>query len=232
MIILLSPAKTFSKTPSVSYQKPMFLDESIVLQEKLKKLSCDEIKTKMHLSSKLSDTVYNYYQKLGTTHYKAIEAYQGQVYKSLDYLSLKTVEKKYIHKHVRIISGLYGMLSPEDGISYYRLEMQDQVITNLYHYWNKILSSYIDKHASKEIFVSLCSLEYEKVFDHIPIITIDFISKAKLHAMALKTLRGLFVKQMAIQNVQSLNELKQITVDGFIYSEKSSTSSHFTFKKD
>lgn len=232
MKILLSPAKTFSKSPSISHQKPLFIGESIVIQEKLKKVSLNEIKTNMHLSQKLSETVYSYIQKLGTTHYKAIETYQGQVYKSLDYQSLSLIEKEYIHQHVLIVSGLYGLLRPLDGISFYRLEMQDQTMMNLYGYWNPKFSSFLQKHASNELVLSLCSQEYEKAFDGYPITTVEFVAKAKIHSMALKTLRGHFLKLMAIKDIQTLDELKLLNIDGFIYDEKLSTNVKLTFKKD
>jgi len=232
MIILLSPAKTFAKAPSLSQIKPMFFKDSLILEEKLKKLSLDDIQENMKLSHKLSKTVYDHYQHLGKITYKAIEAYQGQVYKSLDYSSLNSGEKTYIQKNLFIVSGLYGLVKPLDGISYYRLEMQDQTITNLYHYWSPLFSSFLHTHKSQEILLSLCSKEYEKAFEGYPISTIDFVSKTKIHSMALKTLRGHFVRLMAIHDIKTLDELKNLNVDGFVFDSTLSKKNHYVFKKD
>lgn len=232
MIILISPAKTFKKNPPLSHQKPMFLKESFVLQKKLALLNTEDIHQKMKLSIKLSETVYDYYQHFDSSHYKAIETYHGQVYKSLNYPSLNLTEQAYIDDQVMIVSGLYGLLRPSDSMALYRLEMQDQTILNLYNYWNPIIKHYINHQLKHEIIISLLSLEYEKVIEEVPHITITFESNKKIPSMMLKTLRGKFLRLMAINDIKHLMSLKKVNVDGFIYDENLSTSSQFVFRRD
>lgn len=232
MIILISPAKTFIKNPPLSHQKPLFLKESFVLQKKLALLSVEDIHQKMKLSNKLSETVFDYYQHLDKYHFKAIETYHGQVYKSLNYPSLNLTEQTYINHHVMIVSGLYGLLRPSDSIALYRLEIKDQIILNLYNYWNPIIKHYINHQMKHEIIISLLSIEYEKVINDIPHITIVFESNHKIPSMMLKALRGKFLRLMAKNDIKHVMALKELNVDGFIYDDNLSTSSQFVFRRD
>lgn len=232
MIILISPAKTFKKNPSQSDQNPLFIKESFVLQKKLKRLSKDQIKKAMKLSEKLATTVYHDYQHLNESHYTSIESYYGQVYKALNYETLNLEEKTYIEKRLYIISGLYGLVKPLDGISFYRLELQDQTITNLYEYWKPFIKSYLTHHHSNEIILSLCSNEYEKILEDIPHISINFDASENIHSMALKTLRGHFLREMAKHEIMHLEDLKSLKVDGFIFDPNRSTHSQYIFRRD
>lgn len=232
MLIFISPAKTFSKTPQISHQKPIFYKESIVLQQKLTSLSKKQLQSKMKLSNSLTDTVYDYYQHFDHDHHEAITTYFGQVFKSLNYLRLNEQEKAYLNQHLMIISGLYGLVKPYDGIALYRLEMQDQTIKNLYDYWSPKIYQYLNQHHSNELILSLCSKEYEKVLENTPHITIDFSSNDKLHSMALKTLRGHFLRALATHQVHDIESLKKLNVDGFSYHENLSTSTHLIFWRD
>lgn len=232
MIILISPAKTFSKNPSTSLQTPMFMKKSFVLQKKLKRLSIDEIMKHMNVSKKLANTVYDDYQNFNLKNHLAIESYYGQVYKAFDYESLSNSEKDYIQKHLYIISGLYGMLRPLDGISFYRLEIQDRTIFNLYDYWKPVIKKYIHEMHKDEIVISLLSNEYEKVIEDITYISINFTAKDNIHSMALKTLRGHFLRAMATHQIKNLNELKKVSVDGFSFDENLSTHSQYIFRRD
>ncbi len=232
MIILISPAKTFSKNPSTSLQTPMFVKESFVLQKKLKRLSIDDIMKHMQISKKLANTVYDDYQNFNLNHHLAIESYQGQVYKALQYQSLSEPEKAYIQQRLYIISGLYGLVRPLDGISFYRLEIKDQTIMNLYEYWKPVIKKYIHETHKDEIVISLLSNEYEKVIEDIAHISINFTAKENIHSMALKTLRGHFLRAMAIHQVHDLKTLKKMSVDGFSFDENLSTHSQYFFRRD
>lgn len=229
MIVLLTPAKRFCKKLESTTTKPLFYKDSIPLQQSLKKLSLRDIQTKMKLSKPLSEVTYGYYQHLGSSLHPAVLTYDGQVYKALDYQHLAPLEKHYLQERLLILSGLYGLLKPLDGISLYRLEMQDKTLLNLYAYWNDKIVSYLKKAYQHRTIISVLSNEYEKVIEQLPHINISFSAEKPISSMELKTLRGLFVKSMALHHIQHLDELKHMTVANYAYRQDLSTASHYIY---
>ena len=139
MILLLSPAKSFFKSDEFHEECPYFLNMSLGLIKKLRLFSAEEIQKKMDISADLASEVVQYYKDFGKKKYCAIYSYNGYAYKALDPLSLNKEDMDYMRFHLYIISGLYGLVRPFDGISFYRLEMQEKMIGNLYHFWGKII---------------------------------------------------------------------------------------------
>jgi len=234
MILFISPAKTFRKN-DISYQQaPFFLKEATYINKQLKALPIETLKKKMKLSDKLATQVYTDYQNFNKHHQAAIHSYYGHQYKHIDIDSLEQHYHDQIKQHVFILSGLYGILNAYDDISFYRLEMQDKTLFNLYQYWKPKIKAYIDTHYKHEVIYNLCSNEYGQLIDYLDqCITIDIYQlkndKLKIHSMEAKRMRGLFVHHL-IQNPNI--DIKQLIIDGYHYSKNHSTDKHYVFIKE
>ena len=171
--ILLSPAKSISKEP-ISYgnpTQPVLENKSLVLVELLKKYTPKELSSLMSISPALADLNWSRYQnwkplsKSSSVIQPAL-AFTGEVYKGLDAASFSETEWNRAQASLRILSGLYGLLKPLDGISPYRLEMGtrlkvDDLSNNLYEYWKRDLADSFKTELSKsDVIINLASVEY------------------------------------------------------------------------
>lgn len=234
MIILISPAKTFKKS-DISYgQKPFFLDEANTLINQLKIMSKTDLRKKMKLSDKLTDEVYQYYQNFNQIHQAAIHSYYGHQYKQIN---IDQLEQKYhdnIKKHLYILSGLYGILNAYDDISFYRLEMMNKSLGNLYAFWKDKMTKYINTHHQHEVIYNLCSDEYGKLVKHLDqVITIHIYqhknNTLSIHSMEAKRMRGLFVQHI-IKNPDI--DIKTLNIDGYKFSKVYTDDHQYYFIKE
>ena len=232
MIILLSPANTFSKLKVAPKTIPALKKDSLSLEKELKKLSVDTIKHSMHLSDKQAQITYQYYQNLSKEHYAAIYTYMGQVYRGLSYASLPDEAKAYLDQRLKIISGLYGILSNHDAISYYRLEMNDRTLLDLHAYWKPKIEKHIKKVYPTKTIVSLLSAEYAKIIEDLPHIQIEFSDQKQIPSMELKTLRGEFVRTLALENVTSIERMRGLKIRNFTFDEAHSTATQFIYRRN
>lgn len=237
MIILLSPAKTFSKIKVSSETEPLFHKDATYLISKLKKLSVLSIHRKMKISKDLAQKTYDYYQTFGNESLSAIYAYDGYAFKGLDVFSLNEKALLYMKNHLYILSGLYGLLRPYDGISYYRLEMQDQTILNLYRYWKKKINDYMNQQHPNEWIINLASHEYSKIIEPSKhVLTISFLQKMngqyKTISMHAKKARGMMAKHLISNPIDDISQIKSITFDGYHYDEHLSNTFEYVFTKE
>jgi len=151
--------------------------------------------------------------------------------------NLKESDLSFMQDHILILSGLYGVLKPNDGISLYRLEMQDQTLFNLYDYWKPKIGTYLKTYCKDEVIINLASEEYSKVIpSSIKMITLDFIEmikgRQKRIAMHVKTMRGLCARYLIQNRITSIDDIKMITLNGYSYDSKRSTADLFVFTKE
>lgn len=235
MLILLSPAKTFSKYPIETKMKIKFQNETEYLLSKLKKISSKRFETHMHISKDMAVKVYDYYQTFGKASFMALSLFDGQAFKGLDYMSLKQEHKDFAENHLLILDALYGLIAPHDGISPYRLEMQEKMIGNLYHYWKKPIHQYL---ASKEtLIINLASKEYSAILHNdLNMVTIDFRQKTKNQvksiSMYTKKARGMMARHLIIHQLQSQSDIKDITFDGYRFDQNLSDDHTYIFLKE
>lgn len=237
MKIIISPAKTFSKKQIISDQHPFFEGDAILLMNLLKEKSRCNIQASMKLSDKLTDQVLDFMDHFGEIKTEAIHTYEGQTFKSLDVSSLSEDDQSYMNDHLLILSGLYGVLRPRDGISKYRLEMQDRTIKDLYTYWKDKINTYIKEFASYEPIINLASEEYARILSpDLPIIHLSMIEvkdgKDLKQSMAIKTMRGLCVREIIKKKMNQIDELKTLNVGGYVYSKERSTANHLIYMKE
>ncbi len=252
MIAILSPAKTLDYTPtqkSFEPTLPVFPQETISLVGSLRKKTKNKLKTLMSISDNLAlENVQRYkdFEETFTTKNskEAIFAFKGDVYRGFDAESLTKTQIKYAHKHIRILSGLYGLLKPLDLMQPYRLEMGTKLSTrkgkNLYDFWNnkitEALNADLESHNDKTI-INLASNEYFKSVKtknlNADIINIQFKEykgdDLKFISFHAKRARGLMARYIAINKPKKIEELKAFNYENYSFSDEGSTDKELLF---
>ena len=172
MRIIISPAKKMNvDTDSLPCRGlPRFLDRAEILLERLRELDYEELKALWKCNDKLArlnaDRVadMDLYRQLTP----AILSYEGIQYRYMAPGVLSDTELDYLQEHLRILSGVYGVLRPFDGVTPYRLEMQAKLevcgAKNLYSYWNRLIADSIFRET--DLVVNLASAEYGVCVSH------------------------------------------------------------------
>ena len=247
MIIVLSPAKTldYEFETDGNHSVPSFLSQSSKLIGQLKKKEPKDIASLMGLSDKLATLNYDRYQswtaskKASNDSKPSLLVFKGDVYKGLQAEDLTKKEMNFAQKHVRILSGLYGILRPLDLMKPYRLEMGTKLETsqgkNLYEFWgDKIQKNVLDelKNQKSDLLINLASKEYFTVLGKVPE-DVNVISPAfkdykngkyKIISFYAKKARGLMARWIIQNKVTDFENLKDFDVEGYKYSKAESTS--------
>ncbi|WP_444997588.1 peroxide stress protein YaaA [Aliikangiella sp. IMCC44359] len=255
MITVISPAKSLDfEGPLATKQKsqPQFLAQSEQLIKQLKKLAPQDIASLMKLSDKLAVLNFDRFQDFSPPFTldnarQAILAFKGDVYQGLDANTFNAGDFKYAQKHLRILSGLYGVLRPLDLIQAYRLEMgtkfENNAGKNLYAFWDNQLNQFIQKELSKHqqpILVNLASNEYFKAVKSKEltqrIITPTFKDykngQFKMISFFAKRARGLMSRFIIQNQLDTPAALKDFNLDGYYFDKKTSTENELIFLRD
>jgi cytoplasmic iron level regulating protein YaaA (DUF328/UPF0246 family) len=239
MIILLSPTKQMSLEPMREGVRPVFANEAETLAGKIRELPPGRLKSMMNLSEKLSHDVYALYQNFGNRKTAAVFAYTGTVFSRIDASSLTQQQLEFAQNHIRILSGLYGLLRPLDLISAYRLEMSapvhDLIGQSLASYWKPKVSEQLTSE-SDPIYINLASAEYIKAVDIKGLsrmISIQFKTSGanglRTVGMYAKQARGEMVSQILRSGINDPERLKSLNVLGFRYERKLSSDRQWVF---
>lgn len=250
MIVVVSPAKTLDFETEISDShpgsEPEFLKTTEIIANTAKKLSSKEIEKLMKISPKLSDLNYERFQNFSAKKKKEMRpcayAFKGDTYIGLGFEELSSSAKKYSQDHLRILSGLYGILRPYDLIMPYRLEMGTRLETslgkNLYEAWRTTITNKLNQELSEKDFLINCaSVEYFDAIDssklNAKIIDINFLEmrdgKAKVISFSAKRARGMMARFIVENKIKKPNELKKFNIDGYEFNEKLSKENVYTF---
>ncbi|MEQ9186656.1 MAG: peroxide stress protein YaaA [Cryomorphaceae bacterium] len=180
MITILSPAKTLdfqSPLPEMEFSQPNFLEESTQLITKLRTLSKKKVSKLMNLNKELTELNTMRYQEWEAkfdeeSSRPAILTFSGEVYRGLAAKELSESDLHFAQDHLRILSGLHGLLRPLDRIRPYRLEMGTSLPIrrkkNLYAFWTEKVTQEINQSLNSvgsDTLVNLASNEYAKAID-------------------------------------------------------------------
>jgi cytoplasmic iron level regulating protein YaaA (DUF328/UPF0246 family) len=255
MFIVISPAKSLdyeSELPTEKFTQPRLLDDSFELIQEARKLSASQLGQLMSISEKLSQLNvdrFKDWQKDFDLHNarQAIYAFTGDVYTGLDATTLNQTQINYAQKHLRMLSGLYGLLRPLDLMMPYRLEMGTKLKndrgTNLYQFWGDQISELLreDMKAEKsKILVNLASDEYYKSVNE-EVLNCDIIKpvfldqkngKYKVISFYAKKARGLMSRFIIENKIQKVEQLKDFNVDGYYFDKENSNTQELVFKRD
>jgi hypothetical protein len=254
MLVVVSPAKNLDYDSLLTTQKhsqPALLDHSQILIDRCKQLSPANISSLMGISDKLAGlnaARFGEWQQPFTTDNArpALLAFNGDVYTGIDAKTLTEQNFDYAQQHLRILSGLYGLLKPLDLMQAYRLEMGSKLDNergaNLYQFWGDIITEALNTALAEQgdnILVNLASNEYFKSVKK-KSFTGDIITPAfkdwkngqyKIISFFAKKARGLMARYIIENQINQPEDLKGFDVAGYQFSGEFSQGNEWVFTR-
>ena len=252
MLIVISPAKTldFETAPSTEKcSQPRFLPQSQQLINELKKLSTADIAKLMKLSDKLAALnmarFHTWQKPFNLENAKqALLAFKGDVYTGLDADTLDVAGLDFAQQHLRILSGLYGVLRPLDLMQAYRLEMGTKFANvkgkDLYQFWGSQLRESLESELKDGVLINLASNEYFKAVEakklKARIITPVFKDwkngQYKIISFYAKKARGLMSRYIIDHSINEPEHIKDFDSEGYRFSPEMSQADEWVFLRD
>ena len=243
MLIIISPAKTLNfdkQNLTETFSQAEFLGKSKELVNELRKLKPNEIGELMKISPKLAYLNFERFQQWKTpfTNYnakQALLAFKGEVFTGINVDNYNSEDLEYSQEHLRILSGLYGVLKPLDLISAYRLEMGTKLAigthNNLYEFWDDKITKSLNTAIKKQgdnILINLASNEYYKAvkLNKLKAEVISPVFKDakngqyKIISIYAKKARGLMTSFIIKNKISNPEELKLFDSAGYFYNDK------------
>lgn len=254
MLILLSPAKDLAQeTPAVKdFTQPVLLEHASALVAKLKTLPAKKLSSLMDLSPKLGELNKERYARWSTPFTPknarpAVFTFNGEVYRGLEARTLSSGDLRFAQHHLRILSGLYGVLRPLDLMQDYRLMMGTPFglgkAKNLYAYWGDKITDVLKadlKKSGGDVVVNLASSEYSKAVDlnklGAQVITPEFKDKVggvfKPLQTYMKHQRGAMARYIIQHRILDAEGVKGYDANGYRFSREESTDTKWAFLRD
>ncbi len=254
MLMVISPAKTlnYAGADYPHFTQPAVLAQSKQLVDELCNYDQEQLSKLMKISDKLAELNHQRYQDFqvpftADNAKQALLVFKGDVYRGIRVEEYDEDDLTFAQDHLRILSGLYGVLRPLDLMQPYRLEMGTKLKTekgkNLYEFWGGTLSDLINAELEKETnpcLVNLASNEYFKSIhsDAIKarILNIDFKENKdgdyKIIAIYAKKARGLMVDFVIRNRIDTPELMKGFDSDGYTFNEALSTEASWVFCRD
>nr|Q0I270.1 RecName: Full=UPF0246 protein HS_0482 [Histophilus somni 129PT] len=255
MLAIISPAKTLdweSAVPNFTFSQPHLTAYSEKLINICRQLSPAQISSLMSISDKLAGLNVARFEQWQIEHNEqnsraAIYAFKGDVYTGLEVETLSRDDIQFAQQHLRVLSGLYGVLRPLDLMQPYRLEMGTKLANekgkDLYAFWGNIITDALQQAIEQQgdkILVNLASDEYYKSIQEnqlgVKIIKPVFLDnkggKYKVISFYAKKARGLMCRYIIQHRVTDIEQLKEFDLGGYQFNPSSSTQTEFVFKRD
>lgn len=258
MLTVVSPAKSLdfkSRVRTRKFSQPRFLEDAARLVEHMKTLDPDDLSALMDINPELAELNWQRYASWETPFSlrnarQAVFAFRGDVYLGLQAEQFGTAELNFAQKHLRILSGLYGLLRPLDLIQPYRLEMGRQVAVDgysgLYDFWGSRLAETLNEDLAaqpqkRKLLVNLASNEYFESVDtealEADVITPVFKDQTtrgdyRVLSFLAKRARGEMAAWIIRNRVNAGHALKKFDDNGYRYSAEESTADRLVFLRD
>lgn len=258
MLVVVSPAKNLDYTTPVTtsaYSQPALLDEMQPLLTHCKTLTPADLSKLMGISDKLAllnaERFATFQLPFTPENARpAALAFNGDVYAGLDAGSLSDEDLAYAQQHLRILSGLYGVLKPLDLMQPYRLEMGTKLATekgkNLYEYWGMTITDNLnaalaeqtlDDEDTPSVLVNLASTEYFSAVKPkglnaqiiTPVFKDEKNGKVKIISFYAKKARGLMARYIIENRVNDVAQLSEFNTAGYRYAPEQSTATTLVF---
>ena len=237
MKIIMSPAKEMAT--DVPVQKDWVLTEdSQKIVSLLSNYSKEELKKLLKVSDALLEENWDKIQRFQeSVTYHAMDLYQGLAFRSFKQVADWKEYKAYAVQHLRILSALYGAISPDECVKPYRLDLTMNLKVEgetLKKYWKERIVSSFEK---GECIVNLASSEFSALFNkkQYDWLDVDFYEKKegalKQHSTISKKARGKMAAWMMLHHIQDKVELRNFDVDGYKFDESLSKENHYCFVK-
>ena len=252
MLIVLSPAKSLDFTappPSAPLSAPQLAEHTAELAKTTKKLRVIDLKRMMDISddlAKLNRERFQSFDPASEDGLQAVFAFNGDVYLGLRARELDKRALSWAQDHVRILSGLYGVLRPMDAIQPYRLEMGVRIKTkrghSLYDFWGPRVSETLDAalagHKDRTI-VNCASQEYFGAVDRAalkaPVVSCRFLEEkdgeARIMSFFAKKARGMMARFAIDNRIERAADLRAFNAEGYRFEASLSTDDEFTFAR-
>lgn len=255
MLALVSPAKTLdyeSALPTDVHTLPRLLEHSQELIDVSRKLTAADLSSLMSVSEKIAklnvERFNDWQSELNFSNSRqALFAFKGDVYTGLDAYNLNEQHIEFAQNHLRMLSGLYGLLRPLDLMMPYRLEMGTKLNNprghNLYQFWGDRITHLINddlEQANSELLVNIASDEYyksiieRKVKAEIikPVFLDQKNGKYKVISFYAKKARGLMARYIIENQLNQAEDLKSFNSEGYYFDAESSLKGELVFKRD
>jgi len=255
MLVLISPAKTLDyETPLScnSHSLPQFIPQASELVQILRDYGPDDLARLMKISDKLAGlNVARFAQWQPefdpANARQALLAFKGDVYTGLDAASLNDEELDYAQQHLRILSGLYGILRPLDLMQPYRLEMGTRLANakgnNLYDFWGDSITTHLNQYMRQQqqsTLLNLASNEYFKAVKpgllQANLVNVDFKDRKngqyKIISFHAKKARGLMTRYVIQNRINSVAQLQSFALAGYRFSSAESSANQLVFLRD
>ena len=247
MLVVVSPAKklNMSLVENLKVSEPHFKKNVNELVNVVRGLSVKDLENLMNISSNLAELNKDRFNDFGNQEKKAAAfAFAGDTYKGLGIEKFETEDLDWAQKHLRILSGLYGLLRPLDEIEPYRLEMGSKLKgahgSSLYDYWGSKISENLNQHAKEigsKILVNCASNEYFNAINPksllLRVITPIFMErkngKEKIISFYAKNARGAMARFIIQNRLKSEEDIKKFDLDGYNYSAEKSDEGKLVF---
>ncbi len=237
MKIIMSPAKEMAT--DVPVQKDWVLTEdSQKIVSLLSNYSKEELKKLLKVSDALLEENWDKFQKFQeSVTYHAMDLYQGLAFRSFKQVADWKKHKAYAVQHLRILSALYGAISPDECVKPYRLDLTMNLKVEgetLKKYWKERIVTSFEK---EECIVNLASSEFSSLFNkkQYDWVDVDFYEKKegvlKQHSTISKKARGKMAAWMMLHHIQDKVKLRNFDVDGYKFDESLSKENHYCFVK-
>lgn len=254
MLFLLSPAKTLdyaSPIPAVAHTLPAFVQDSVRLIEVLRRKSPQELATLMDISDPLATLNAARYEAwtpkfTERNARQAVLAFDGDVYDGLQARQLKPADLDWAQQHLRILSGLYGVLRPLDWMQPYRLEMgtalQVGSAANLYQYWGSRIAEHLNEVLAADktpVVINLASQEYFRSVDRkaLKARVIECVFEEwkgggwKVISFSAKKARGLMARYAIMKRVETPRKLENFNLEGYAFDPAASQPERLVFRR-
>lgn len=255
MLLIISPAKKLdfdSIAQTDKFTQPDFLDQSQQLIDTLLPYTSEDLEKLMKLSSNLAELNHQRYLDWNLPFNpqnakQAISTFKGDVYTGLNIESFDDEQLDFCQDHLRILSGLYGLMRPLDLMQPYRLEMGTKLENsrgkNLYEFWENRITDAINqqlKDSKSKHLVNLASQEYFKSVNpklvEAPIITPIFKEQKngqyKIISLLAKRARGMMSAYILKNKLSDVEQIKDFKEAGYSYNEELSKGNEWVFTRD
>ena len=250
MIAIISPAKTLDfdgPVPPLARTEPAFADEAARLARSAARLPKKRLSELMHISDRLAALNAGRFRGFGDQpERQAIYAFAGDVYAGFEVRSLEEEAVVYAQDHLRILSGLYGLLRPLDGIRPYRLEMGTRWAPrhrDLYGFWGARIADRLARDLGAQgdsVLINLASKEYWKAAEPhltppVRVIEIDFREEGpeglRFNTFAAKRARGMMARFICEHRIADPEALKGFSDDGYAFDSAGSDETRWRFTR-
>jgi len=253
MLVVISPAKSLDMTPvQIPATVPAFQDDALRLAKTARGLSLGDLKSLMAISDDLARLNRDRFAAFAADPAPeavkpAALAFNGDTYQGLEAKTLSADDLHWAQDHLGILSGLYGLLRPLDGVQPYRLEMGSKLKTrrgaSLYEYWGDTIAKALNARAADvgtDLLVNCASQEYFGAVDRkalkLRVITPSFMEvkddKPRIVSFFAKRARGAMARFIVENRLTDADAIKDFTSGGYAYDADLSHGDTWVFARD